>query len=70
MTGVDVNKVANGLLIVGKQGCATFVSNAEQMVRVFNILGQQVAAFNLNGSHTVELPQGIYVANGQKFIVK
>ena len=70
MTGVDVNKVANGLLIVGKQGCATFVSNAEQMVRVFNILGQQVAAFNLNGSHTVELPQGIYVAKGQKFIVK
>lgn len=69
-TGVDVTKIANGLLIVGKQGCATFASNAEQMVRVFNILGQQVATFNLNGSHTVELPQGIYVANGQKFIVK
>ncbi len=69
-TGVDVTKVANGLLIVGKQGCATFASNVEQMVRVYNMLGQQVASFNLNGSHTVELPQGIYVAGGQKFIVK
>ncbi len=69
-TGVDVTKAANGLLIVGKQGCATFASNVEQMVRVYNMLGQQVASFNLNGSHTVELPQGIYVAGGQKFIVK
>ncbi len=69
-TGIDVTKAANGLLIVGKQGSATFTSNAEQMVRVYNVLGQQVASFNLNGSQTIALPQGVYVAGGQKFIVK
>lgn len=69
-TGIDVTKAANGLLIVGKQGSATFTNNAEQMVRVYNVLGQQVASFNLNGSQTIALPQGVYVAGGQKFIVK
>lgn len=69
-TGVDMVDVSNGLLIVGKRGCATFASDAQQRVQVYNVLGQQMCSFELNGSHTVSLPQGVYVANGQKFIVK
>ncbi len=70
MTGVDQVTVGNGLLVVGRTGCATFSSGAEQTVNVHNVLGQQVASFMLNGSKTISLPSGVYVAGGQKFIVK
>lgn len=70
MTGVDKVTMGNGLLVVGKTGCATFSSGAEQTVNVHNVLGQQVASFVLNGSKTISLPSGVYVAGGQKFIVK
>ena len=69
-TGVDDVDMTNGLVVVGKTGCATFTSNQGQVVNVYNVLGQQMCSFNLDGSYTVELPQGVYVANGQKFIVK
>ncbi len=70
MTGVDEVSLGSGLLVVGKTGCATFSSGAVQPVSVYNVLGQQVASFVLNGSTTVELPSGVYVAGGQKFMVK
>ncbi len=70
MTGIDAAKTASGLIITGKHKCATFTSGKEQSVSVYNMLGQQVATFNLCDSHTIALEQGVYVANGQKFIVR
>ncbi len=74
MTGIDETTAGrNGLLIVGHNGSATFrLIGADAMVTVHNVLGQQVARFALDSgaSKTIELPSGVYVAGGQKFIVK
>lgn len=74
MTGInEATTDSNGLLIVGRNGSATFrLTGADTMVTVHNVLGQQVARFALEngGSKTIELPSGVYVAGGQKFIVR
>ena len=74
MTGINAATMGGngGLLIVGSTGSATFSSGAGMMVTVHNVLGQQVARFALGGgdSKTIELPSGVYVAGGQKFIVR
>ena len=73
MTGINAATGGNGgLLIVGRTGSATFSSGAGMTVTVHNVLGQQVARFALDGgdSKTIELPSGVYVAGGQKFIVR
>lgn len=73
MTGINATSGGNGgLQIVGRNGSATFSSGDSMMVTVHNVLGQQMARFELNGSEskTIELPSGVYVAGGQKFIVK
>lgn len=74
MTGInEATTDSNGLLIVGRNSSATFrLTGADTMVTVHNVLGQQVARFALEngGSKTIELPSGVYVAGGQKFIVR
>ena len=72
MTGIQ-NVTANGLTIVGKKGEVLIAAGTDAAtVKVYNVVGQQVANVSLNAgqSATVALPQGVYVANGQKFIVR
>jgi hypothetical protein len=67
VTGVE-NVTADSFTVVGLQGQATFTGHGN--ITVHNLLGQPVASFVLDGTHNIYLSNGIYIANGKKFIVK
>ncbi len=73
MTGVPTIKAGTDVRIIGRQGGALIVAgSAAANVEVHNVMGMRVASVSLNAgeSTTVQLPQGVYVAAGQKFIVR
>ena len=58
---VEIRSVPNGIsILAGKR----------QLVSVYNILGVCVFRQEVEGECNVSLPDGIYVANGKKLIVK
>lgn len=49
----------------------TVISTQKEMeVNIYNMLGSLIDRFNLNGSKTIDLPTGIYIANGKKFVIR
>ena len=65
----EVKSDTDDLIIAGVPGGAQFIGGRTE-VRIYNLTGNLVRTFNLDGIEYVELPQGIYIANGQKFIVR
>ena len=65
----EVRAESEELIIANVPGGAQFIGGQTE-VKVFNMMGNLVRAFQLDGVEYVELPSGIYIANGQKFIVR
>ena len=73
MTGAPIVKAGDGVSIIGRQGEALLVAgSAAARIDVHNVVGLRMASVSLKAgeSATVQLPQGVYVAAGQKFIVR
>ncbi len=73
MTGVPAVKAVNQVSVTGGLGEVTITANGEDArVDVCNVLGASVASVSVSAgqSASVQLPHGIYVAAGQKFIVR
>ena len=68
-TTVESVEQEDELIIASVNGGAQFIGY-EARVDVYNMMGTLVATFPLNGTRYVELPQGIYIANGKKFVVR
>lgn len=68
-TAVESVEQEDELIIASVNGGAQFIGY-EARVDVYNMMGTLVATFPLNGTRYVELPQGIYIANGKKFVVR
>lgn len=57
--------------VYGGNGVAHIVAEGNSTVNIYSVNGAQVARVNTtDGDNTVALPQGIYIANGQKIIVR
>ncbi len=62
---------AQSTTVYGTQGAIVVKAEKAATVRVYNITGALVASVNAQpGTTTVNLPAGIYVANGTKLIVR
>lgn len=61
--------VENDLIIASVAGGVQFIGY-EERVDVYSMMGTLVATFPLNGVRYVELPKGVYIANGKKFVVR
>ncbi len=62
---------AQSTTVYGTQGAIVVKAEKAATVRVYNITGSLVASVNAQpGTTTVNLPAGIYVANGTKLIVR
>lgn len=69
-TAVDnLNSDASVLTIARTEGGARFTASKSTVVNIYSVSGTLIKTFNLNGTSTILLPQGVYIANGQKFIV-
>ena len=71
-SGVDnVSADADGLHIVPGTGCAYVTAVAPVLVEFYNVSGIKVASQQIEaGTTVVELPAGLYIANGAKLIVR
>lgn len=68
-TTVESVEQEDDLIIASVNGGAQFIGY-EECVDVYNMMGTLVATFPLNGVRYVELPKGVYIANGKKFVVR
>ncbi len=68
-TAIEGVTAEDDMIIVGIDGGAQFIGN-EPRVDVYNTMGMLVETFSLNGVRNVELPAGVYIANGKKFVVR
>ena len=68
-TTVESVEQEDELIIASVNGGAQFIGY-EERVDVYNMMGTLVATFPLNGVRYVELPKGVYIANGKKFVVR
>jgi len=61
----------NQLKVYASEGTLHVVAQQPAVVRVYNLMGAQVATINAQqGDNTITLPNGIYVAGGKKLIVR
>lgn len=58
------------LTVTGAHGMLTAASSQPCTVNVFDITGRLVASLNVNGTASVALPAGIYIAAGHKVAVR
>ena len=68
-TGVEDITAAQKLSVRSAKGGVLLNTTAPVNVRIANTMGMIVKDFELTESEFVELPQGIYIANGVKFAV-
>lgn len=70
--GVDnVRNDAEGLHIIPGTGCAYVTAVAPAQVDFYNVSGVRIASKRVEaGTTVVELPAGLYIANGAKLIVR
>ena len=70
-TAVDDVTAKAEAKIYGTQGTLHVVAEQAATVNVYNLTGSLVAKLNVvAGDNTVALPAGIYIANGQKVVVR
>ena len=70
-TAVDNVAAKAETKIYGTQGTLHVVAEEATTVNVYNLTGSLVAKLNVvAGDNTVALPAGIYIANGQKVVVR
>lgn len=60
----------DGLNIIGGNGEALVRAAQPTKVTIYNVLGMKVIEQDVLNETSISLPAGIYIANGQKFIVK
>ena len=68
-TEIEAVEQADEMLIVNVDGGVQFIGQ-EPVVNVYNTMGVLVETFTLDGVYNLSLPQGIYIANEKKFVVK
>ncbi len=61
---------SHALTIVPAAGAVSLTATVPTAVTIHSMTGVQVYHATISGTHTVALPAGLYIANGQKFIVK
>ena len=70
-TAVDNVAAKAEAKIYGTQGTLHVVAEEATTVNVYNLTGSLVAKLSVvAGDNTVALPAGIYIANGQKVVVR
>lgn len=70
-TAVETTGMDAGTRYIGEQGGVKIISNEAVDVNIYNTLGQVVYSGNIAaGTNFVSLPQGIYVANNNKVVVR
>lgn len=68
---VDVKQPVAVAKVFGTEGALHVVANEAQLVNVYDLTGRTVARVNAEqGDNTVSLPAGLYIAAGQKVIVR
>lgn len=70
-TGINsVNSAKDDLSISYNNSKVVFSTLNSLEVKIYNVIGELVDSFNLNGSKIIDLPSGVYIANGKKFIIR
>ena len=56
------------LAVIAENGTLTFMTTKDQLIQVFNTNGASVSRFSMKAGdiHTIELPAGVYIVNGEK----
>jgi hypothetical protein len=65
--------IYDGVEVSAGAGCLTVANGgADTVIYVYDIVGRKVANVNVAAETTVniELPGGVYIAGGKKFLVK
>ena len=70
VTGIASTLADNVVSLSAARGSLTITATKPQVVTVYAADGRTVANVSVNGTATVALPAGIYVAAGQKAVVK
>ena len=70
VTGIASTLAGKGVSLSAARGSLTITATDPQVVTVYAADGRTVANVKVDGSATVALPAGIYVAAGQKAVVK
>ncbi len=69
-TGIDNAQTDAALTITPQAGGVSITAAAPTLLRIYNVAGMSIHQGTVNGKLYLNLPAGLYIANGQKFIVK